>query len=163
MYPIQQYLTAGLFFLLFFTNCTETENQESAQQPQDTVTELETSRDLQIDDPRARAASEGSMSAAYFTISNHTSSPDTLLSISSDVAQLIEIHESFEMEDGMMGMRETGALEIPAGSVIHLEPGGYHIMLIRLNETLETGDQFDLTLHFSQKGEETVQVTVQQI
>ena len=156
MYSKTKIFLSGIFCLLFLTFCAESENRES---PQQQVTDSE----LRIDDLRARPANEGSMSAAYFTISNHTASPDTLLSISSDVAQLVEIHESFEMEDGMMGMRETETLEIQAGSVVRLEPGGYHIMLIRLNETLEIGDQFDLTLHFSQKGEEIVQVTVQQL
>lgn len=156
MYSKTTLFLSGMFCLLFLTFCAESENRESLQQQA-------ADPELRIEDPRARPANESSMSAAYFTISNHTTSPDTLLSVSSDVAQLIEIHESYEMEDGMMGMRETNMLVIESGSVVHLEPGGYHVMLIRLNEALEVGDQFDLILHFSQKGEEIVQVTVQQI
>lgn len=165
MYSIKLYLAPVLLSFLFFTNCTETENQQTAQQQEsrETVTAPAAVNDLTIDDPRARPASQGTMSAAYFTISNPSSEPDTLLSITSDVAELIEIHESFEEADGMKGMRKVDYLEIASGETVRLEPGGYHLMLIRLTQTLGSGDEFEMTLHFAQKGDETVHVTVQQI
>lgn len=46
-------------------------------------------------------------------------------------------------------MRElTDGLEIPAGDIARLEPGGYHIMLLDLSEDLRPGDAVALTLVF---------------
>lgn len=163
MYSKINITLAGIFCLFFLSFCAQSDDQASVRQA-DTETAAEipsaAASEIQVDDLRARPAGEGSMSAAYFTITNHTSAADTLLSISSDAAQLLEIHESFEGEDGMMGMREIEGLEIPAGSVVHLEPGGYHVMLMRLNEDLEAGQTFEMTLHFARNGDETVEVPV---
>lgn len=163
MYSKINLTLAGIICLFFLSFCTPSDEPSLERQTEsETAAENPTAAasDIQLDNFRVRAAGEGGMSAAYFTITNHTSTADTLLSISSDVAQLLEIHESFEGEDGMMGMREIEGLEIPAGSVIHLEPGGYHVMLMRLNRDLEVGQTFEMTLHFAQKGDETVEVSV---
>ena len=74
---------------------------------------------------------------------------DTLMSVASPVAALVQIHES-RMESNMMMMREleTG-LPLPAGRTVSLEPGANHIMLLGVNDPLRTGDTVPLTLTFA--------------
>jgi periplasmic copper chaperone A len=115
---------------------------------------------IHIEGAWARPASEGRMSAAYFLITNFENENDTLISVQSDVAQLVEIHESYELEEGMMGMREVPELEIPAQSTVRLQQGGLHIMLIQVTQTLADGDTFELTLNFARTGEQTVEIPV---
>lgn len=62
----------------------------------------------------------------------------------------------------MMGMREVGSIDVPAGSTVSLEPGGLHIMLIGLATDLQPGDTYDLTLVFEAAGERTVTVEVRE-
>lgn len=108
----------------------------------------------------ARPGNEGRMSAAYFLISNFEKEPDTLIGVSSDVAQLTEIHESYEQEEGMMGMRERTEVIIPPKSTIRFEPGGLHVMFIQLREPLIAGETFDLTLHLANQGDIVVSMQV---
>ena len=108
------------------------------------------------------------MGAAYFDI---TSADDDSLvagSVSSDVAARAEIHEVVkamdmgddEMHDDAMSMQEMDALELPAGTLVQLAPGGYHIMMIDLAKPLVVGETFDLTLDFDQAPDLTVTVEV---
>jgi len=64
------------------------------------------------------------------------------------------------MHDGAMSMQEMDALELPAGTLVQLVPGGYHIMLIDLAKPLVVGETFDLTLDFDQASDLTVTVEV---
>lgn len=115
---------------------------------------------VEIEGAWARPASEGRMSAAYFLISNFEQESDTLLSVQSDVAQLVEIHESFEQEEGVMGMREVPEIEIPAQSTVRFQQGGLHVMLMRVTRTLADGDTFELTLTFANSEAQTIEVPV---
>jgi copper(I)-binding protein len=45
-----------------------------------------------------------------------------------------------------MKMRAIPWLDLPAGRAVKLEPGGYHVMLIGLKQTLDVGDTVPLTL-----------------
>lgn len=146
-----KYLYLLSFTLLFAISCIgETEKNEP---------EI-TGDGVQIEGAWARPASEGRMSAAYFLISNFELESDTLVSVESDVAQLVEIHESYEREEGMMGMREVPQVEIPSQSTIRFQQGGLHIMLIQVTRTLADGDTFELTLNFSNSESQTIEVPV---
>jgi periplasmic copper chaperone A len=75
-------------------------------------------------------------------------------------AQNVEVHESYEHEDGMIGMREVRDLEIPAQSTVRFEQGGLHIMLIQLTRQLRDGDIFELTLSFENHGDVSFDILV---
>lgn len=117
-----------------------------------------TGEGIHIEGAWARPATEGRMSAAYFLITNFEAEPDTLIGVQSDVAQLVEIHESYQMEGDMMGMREVPVLELPAESTVRLQQGGLHVMLIQLTRTLTDGDSFDLTLNFANSEDITIEI-----
>jgi len=61
---------------------------------------------------------------------------------------------------GAMSMQEVGKVEIPAGEVVQLKPGGFHIMLMDVKKDLKAGDTFDVTLTFEKAGTKKVTATV---
>ena len=74
-----------------------------------------------------------------------------LVSASSPVAGVVEIHE-MAMTDNVMKMRALPAgLELPAGKAVDLKPGGYHVMLMDLKGEVKEGDTVPLTLVFEGK------------
>ena len=70
----------------------------------------------------------------------------TLVSVSTPVAGLAEVHE-MKMDGDVMRMRPlTKGLELPAGKAVQLKPGGYHLMLMDLKLPLQKDTTIPLTL-----------------
>ena len=118
--------------------------------------------ELTIEDPWARPAFQGDNSAAYLVISNMTDQGDGLIGVSSDVANITEIHLSKMDTEGTMTMERQDLIGIPAGETVNLEPGGLHVMLMNLVQDLNVGDKFDLTLEFQRAGDIVLEVEVKQ-
>ncbi len=108
---------------------------------------------LSVSDAWARPGMEGGNSAVYFRIRNGGDREDTLYAAESDVAEKVEIHETYKTEKGLMGMRHVPFVVIPAGGEILFKPGGYHVMLINLKRPLKEGDRITLVLRFKVAGE----------
>lgn len=88
------------------------------------------------------------------------STKDTkLVSASSPLTPNVEVHE-MAMQDNVMKMRQVPAIELPAGKVVALKPGSYHVMLMNLQKPVSVGDTVSLTLSFEGKDgkRETVEV-----
>ena len=119
--------------------------------------------DLTIEHPWARpTAGSMMMGAAYLTLKNAGKEADTLKSVSSPDAEMVEIHENIHDEGGVMRMRPVeGGLAIPAGGTVAFEPGGYHLMLIGLKHNLEDGQTMPLKLSFAHAGDVDVEVKVE--
>lgn len=83
-----------------------------------------------------------------------------LVSVSSPAAKVAELHE-MRMEGGVMRMGAVKRLELPAGKVVTLSPGGYHLMLMELNAQVREGDKVPLTLGFEDKAGKRFTVDVQ--
>ena len=98
--------------------------------------------------------------AAYLVIQNNGVA-DKLLSVTSDVAQTIELHESME-SNGMMQMSPVPNIPIPANGKVELKPGGLHMMLINLTRSLNVGDKVQLTLNFEKAGKIPVTAEVKE-
>ncbi len=113
-----------------------------------------------IENVWARPGDTGDNSAAYMDISNDGDADLTLIGASGDIAGAVEVHES-TMEDGMMQMEEIPELVIEAGETVSLEPGGYHIMMMNLEQDLEVGDTFQITLEFEDHDDIELDVTVE--
>ncbi len=50
------------------------------------------------------------------------------------------------MKGNVMEMRAVDSLALPAGKIVELKPGGYHVMLIDLVKPLGAGDKVPVTL-----------------
>lgn len=71
-----------------------------------------------------------------------------LVSVSSPVAGVAEVHE-MKMEGDVMKMRAVqGGLDLPAGKTVELSPGGYHVMMMDLKAALPKDSTVPLTLVF---------------
>lgn len=71
-----------------------------------------------------------------------------LVGVSTSVAKVSEVHQ-MSMENNVMKMAPLpNGLELNAGSVVELKPGGYHIMLMDLQKVLDKDSKIDLSLTF---------------
>lgn len=140
-----------LIILLFIiTGCQNSQNEPS---------EIEfTLPDSGIDiaDAWARPGRENGVTAVYMHVLNGSVDTDTLLSITSPVSGLVELHETYDRGDGMMGMRKAEDPIFPGRDVVTMQPGGLHVMLMQLSEALNEGDEVSVTLHFALAGDTTV-------
>lgn len=119
---------------------------------------------LTISAPWSRAtAPQAPVAAAYLRIVNRGSEPDRLVSASFDGAGAVEIHESSE-ENGIARMRrlEPG-LMIPAGATVEMKPGGYHLMLMKLERGLNAGQSRRAVLIFEKAGRLEVEFAVRPV
>lgn len=110
---------------------------------------------IEVRDPWVRAAVPGQMATgAFMKITAREGS--RLVSASSPVAGVTEVHE-MKMEGNIMKMRALQAgLELPAGKTVELKPGGYHVMLMDLKGPLAKDSTVPLTLVFKDaKGAES--------
>jgi len=92
------------------------------------------------------------VAGGYLTIANSGAEADRLLSVQSPAAGRSEIHE-MKMEGEVMKMRPLpGGLEIPAGASVALEPGGLHLMFMKLTAPFAEGTTVPVTLTFEKAG-----------
>lgn len=68
-----------------------------------------------------------------------------LVGIATPVAGVAAVHE-MKMEGDVMKMRAIPALDLPAGRTVELKPGGYHVMLMELKQSLKAGSTVPITL-----------------
>lgn len=108
----------------------------------------------------ARPADIGGNSAIYFSITN-TGSSDSLLSASTEIAEMVQFHKTTANADGTVSMVQQMQVELPAGTVVNFQPGGLHIMLMNLKTPLADGDTFPLKLEFDNAPGLTIEVPVQ--
>ncbi|PRB08684.1 copper chaperone PCu(A)C [Microbacterium sp. MYb62] len=128
--------------LLALTGCApESSPTDSSPRPAgDAVT---------IEDAWVKSAEEG-MSAGFGTLVNSGDADVTVVSVTSEASNMLELHETVENEAGEMVMREKdGGFVIPAGGDLALEPGANHIMMMGLTGPLTAGSDVTFTLTFS--------------
>jgi copper(I)-binding protein len=116
---------------------------------------VEPDSEIIIKDQWLRPSAKKMATALYFTIENNCDEPDTLYSVESDISDKIEIHETYSSGD-LMGMREIGEIIIEAEDEVILEPGGMHIMVMKLKRDINIGDKIDFILYFRNDGEITI-------
>ena len=118
--------------------------------------------EIEVHDAYARASTMVSESgAAFMVIHNHGGPDDRLMSARADISERVELHTHLEDQNGVMRMVEVeDGFELPADGEILMERGGHHVMFLGLNEPMEQGDTFPLTLVFQQAGEVTIDVVV---
>ena len=118
-------------------------------------------RALHIDHPFARATPPGARSGGVFlSVENNGDRADRLLSVSTPVAGIAELHQMV-MDAGVMRMRAVAGLDVKPGDRLVLQPGAYHVMLTDLKRPLQAGETFPLTLGFEKAGSIKVDVEVE--
>lgn len=90
------------------------------------------------------------VSAAYFEITNKGSRIVQLVSIESPAAANAELH-TLVMDGDIARMRQVDSIDIAKGEAITFQPGGLHVMLMGVKESLIVGNSIDLTLNFAHR------------
>lgn len=111
-------------------------------------------RDAWIREPPPRSPAAG-----YLVIENRGGESVALVGLATEVAEQTEIH-IMEHKDDRMTMRQVAELQVPAGEEVALEPGGAHLMLMKLRRPLRDGDEVELLLRFGNGTERRVPVPV---
>ena len=96
----------------------------------------------------------------YLTIENTGIVTDSLVSVTSPNASLVEIHQ-MSMDENVMKMRQIiDGLEIPSGGKVELSPGGLHLMFKQVNAPFKVGETVKVTLEFTKAGKIDVEMPV---
>ena len=144
MFQIMSYLKIVLLLssLILLLGCTKTVDPHHAEMDQK----------IHVHGAWIRATPPVShISAAYLTLINHGDQEDQLLSVETELAKVVELH-NVKKTDGMMSMFPVPFVPVPAGGEQNLKPGSYHIMLINLNQTPKLGEKYELFLQFKHAG-----------
>lgn len=137
-------------------SCTE-KKQDESKTAKDSIVQM---TGITVENVWTRVGAERGNSAMYFDIVNNTSSDDTLISASSDAADLVEVHETYKKDNDRMGMRHVEIVPAPANSTTRFKPMGLHVMLIKLTGDLKTGDTVKAVLTFKNFGEMKISCVV---
>lgn len=100
----------------------------------------------------AGVASEGGTTAGYLTIENGLATADTLQGVTGAGMDRVEMHETYEREDGLRGMRPVEDLVVAPDTRVRFAPGGLHLMLVNMDRALSVGDSVEVTLSFAEHG-----------
>ena len=97
-----------------------------------------------VSDPWVRGTVAGQKATGAFM--QLTAAQDArLVSASSPIAGIVEVHE-MAMEKDVMKMRKlANGLALPAGKAVELKPGGFHVMLMDLKQQIKAGDAVPMT------------------
>ena len=83
--------------------------------------------------------------AAYFSIQNRSDTTQILIGASADFATKAEIHNHI-MVDDMMRMEQQSEVVINPGESVQFAPGGLHLMLFGLKQSLLEGQSITFSL-----------------
>ncbi|MDI7862330.1 copper chaperone PCu(A)C [Rhizobiaceae bacterium n13] len=116
--------------------------------------------EIEIGHPYARAMLPGAkVGGGYLELTNHGGA-DRLVSVSSDRAASVQIHE-MKMDGGIMEMRELkDGIAVPADTTVELKPGGYHLMFMNVAQPFKEGEMVKATLTFEKAGSVDVELMV---
>jgi copper(I)-binding protein len=101
---------------------------------------------LIISDAWVRATLPGKMmTAGYASLENVSKNVITITGVSAEIAGHTSLHET-RIERDRSTMLPVAELSIEAGERVSLKPGGLHIMLMKLSESLTDGQSIDICL-----------------
>jgi copper(I)-binding protein len=117
--------------------------------------------EIHVSQAWVRPASDGmAVTGAYLLIENRGNGDDRLLSVSSPIANRVEMHETrVENDIASMHPQDHGLL-IPAGETVEFRPSGLHLMVLDFQGEIVLGNTVSFTLNFEQAGSITVEAVV---
>jgi len=148
-----------LLLLIIAGGCHQ-KPEEKNQHKQLETNQTEMPHKVELSGGWARPGKQGRNSACYLSIYNSATVADTILNIETNAAENASLHETFKGENGLFGMRPVSQLVIDPQEKIYLQPGSKHIMLNNLKFNLSPGDSVNITLIFSQAGNQNMRLPV---
>ena len=115
---------------------------------------------LDVQDAWVRATvAQQKATGAFMTLK--AAQPLRLVGAESPLTKTVEIHE-MAMDGNVMRMRRlSDGLALPAGALVELKPGSYHIMLMDLQQAVQAGQAIPLTLIVEGADKKQQRITVQ--
>ena len=114
---------------------------------------------IEVMHPWARPTIPNRPGVTYFGGHNFGDTADRLIGARAEGVGKIEIHEA-KQKDSVMTMTPVEAVDVPAGGMAHLGPGGFHLMMFGIDPPLKEGDALEMTLIFQEAGEVSITVPV---
>jgi copper(I)-binding protein len=96
------------------------------------------------------------MAGGFLTVTNTGGTGDTLTSVTSDLSDDVQLHETKDQK-----MRQVESFDVPAHGELRLERGGSHLMFMELKRTPKKGDKVRIELRFKESGPIAVEVPVE--
>ncbi|RXJ79376.1 hypothetical protein CRU86_03280 [Aliarcobacter skirrowii] len=122
-----------------------------------------TASTIEVKDAYARATPPNMKNSATFMVLENRSNKDVaIVKATSNVANVVELH-THDMKNGVMTMYEIPQIDIKAKSTTVLKPGGLHIMLIGLHNSLNVGDKVEIELEFNDGSKQKVVADVKSV
>jgi copper(I)-binding protein len=100
---------------------------------------------LVVLDAWTRQVPGSDVAAAYLTLRNPTTKPITIVGMESSLAEHVMIHET-KTVGGQSQMRPHEQLVIAPGQTVKFEPGGLHVMLMGVTQSVAVGKSVPLVL-----------------
>ncbi len=131
---------------LLVAGCGGSESSSSGSAEDESAASSEAAINLELEDGWVKAADEG-MTAAFGTLRNDSDEDVVLTRVTSEVADVGELHVTEDDGSGAMVMKPAeDGFTVPAGGEHELEPGADHLMLMGLNQSVETGTMATVTV-----------------
>ena len=115
---------------------------------------------IEVTDARAQFTTTD-VGAVYFDIRS-SGSGDRLVGASATIAEDTQIHEIVSEGGSSMMQPVEGGIPIDPGGHVTLQPGGYHVMVLGVDDIPEPGTTFEMVLEFERAGRMTITVHVQE-
>ncbi|ADN77489.1 protein of unknown function DUF461 [Ferrimonas balearica DSM 9799] len=114
---------------------------------------------IEVSDPQVRAMPPSVPNTAGYLVLTSTDKDDALVGARCEGVKTTELHTLLQ-QDGMMKMRPVEAIELKAGDAVALTEGGYHLMMMGLQQPLEEGKTLSCELRFRYAAPQSVAFTV---
>lgn len=105
---------------------------------------------LTMKDGWTKAADTG-MTAAFGTLQNPTGQPIRVIAAFTPYSPT-QLHEVTEKDGAMVMQQKPGGFVIPAKGSLQLQPGGNHVMLVKLSKPIRAGAMVPVTFVTSDGG-----------
>ena len=156
-------LSAAVLSGLSLAGCGDDAPTSAGGSPSPTVAAVHAEQGVVVTGAWVRATTGSatpSMTGAFMVLRNDGDADVVLVRARTKVARMTQLHE-MSMVDGKATMHEvSGGIRVPAGGSVTLQPGGYHVMLMKLARPLPAGEEVPLTLTFSDGTSQTVTAPV---
>ncbi len=151
------YVLAGLSSLaLALTGCGEKAPQEPAAASSSADATPENAPGIALTDAIVQLpVVAGRPGVAYFTVSQGNGAPRKVAAVHVDGAGRAEMHES-KMENGVSSMSPVKEVALEPGKTVEFKPGGFHVMLFDVADTLKAGGTTELTITLDNGDKATV-------
>jgi len=103
---------------------------------------------VSIEQPFMRLIINARPAAGYFTLKNDGDTAAELTGASSSACGMVMLHQSKQI-NGVDQMTMVKSVTVPAHSSLAFAPGGYHLMCMQPQPSMQRGANVPVTLKFS--------------